>query len=179
MLKDHKKQFHIGVGEGEIGEYCILPGDPARCEKIAAYFDEPYFVGQNREYNIWNGKLAGKTVTACSTGIGGPSTAIAAEELFAAGAKVLIRVGTCGGIDLDHVLKEGTAMQIDLTNKEFRYLLDLVYIGNWVLNSIRGDNRFADYDAVESKLFGLCRNTRLQSLVESWRESWTIKKAEC
>ena len=60
-------------------------------------------------------------------------------------------------------------MQIDLTNKEFRYLLDLVYIGNWVLNSIRGDNRFADYDAVESKLFGLCRNTRLQPLVESWQ----------
>ena len=60
-------------------------------------------------------------------------------------------------------------MQIDLTNKEFRYLLDLVYIGNWVLNSIRGDNRFADYDAIESKLFGLCRGTKLQSLVEKWQ----------
>ena len=60
-------------------------------------------------------------------------------------------------------------MQIDLTNKEFRYLLDLVYIGNWVLNSIRGDNRFADYDAIESKLFGLCRGTKLQSLVENWQ----------
>ena len=60
-------------------------------------------------------------------------------------------------------------MQIDLTNKEFRYLLDLVYIGNWVLNSIRGENRFADYDAIESKLFGLCRGTKLQSLVENWQ----------
>ena len=60
-------------------------------------------------------------------------------------------------------------MQIDLTNKEFRYLLDLVYIGNWVLNSIRGDDRFADYDAIESKLFGLCRGTKLQSLVENWQ----------
>ena len=60
-------------------------------------------------------------------------------------------------------------MQIDLTGKEFRYLLDLVYIGNWVLNSIRGDNRFADYDAIESKLFGLCRGTKLQSLVENWQ----------
>ena len=60
-------------------------------------------------------------------------------------------------------------MQIDLTNKEFRYLLDLVYIGNWVLNSIRGDDRFADYDAIESKLFGLCRGTKMQALVESWQ----------
>ncbi len=60
-------------------------------------------------------------------------------------------------------------MQIDLTTKEFRYLLDLVYIGNWVLNSIRGDSRFADYDAIESKLFGLCRDTKLRSLVEKWQ----------
>lgn len=48
-------------------------------------------------------------------------------------------------------------MQIELSTKEFRRLLDLVYIGNWVLNSNRGDDRFADYDAVESKLFGLCK----------------------
>ena len=46
-------------------------------------------------------------------------------------------------------------MQIDLTSKEFRRLLDLVYIGNWVLNSTRGDDRFADYDNLESKLFAL------------------------
>ena len=44
-------------------------------------------------------------------------------------------------------------MQIELTNKEFRRLLDLVYIGNWVLNSTRGNDRFADYDNVESKIF--------------------------
>ena len=46
-------------------------------------------------------------------------------------------------------------MQIDLTNKEFRRLLDLVYIGNWVLNSTRGTDRFADYDNLESKIFAL------------------------
>ena len=46
-------------------------------------------------------------------------------------------------------------MQINLTSKEFRYLLDLVYIGNWVLNSTRGPDRFADYDNLESKLFAL------------------------
>ena len=46
-------------------------------------------------------------------------------------------------------------MQIELTNKEFRRLLDLVYIGNWVLNSTRGKDRFADYDNLESKIFSL------------------------
>ena len=59
-------------------------------------------------------------------------------------------------------------MHIELTTKEFRRLLDLVYIGNWVLNSIRGDDRFADYDHVESKLFGLCQGTGMQALVEKW-----------
>ena len=59
-------------------------------------------------------------------------------------------------------------MQINLTSKEFRRLLDLVYIGNWVLNSIRGEERFTDYDHVESKLFGLCQGTPMQALVERW-----------
>ena len=59
-------------------------------------------------------------------------------------------------------------MQIDLTTKEFRHLLDLVYIGNWVLNSTRGDDRFREYDDLESKLFGLCRGTKMQILTEDW-----------
>ena len=59
-------------------------------------------------------------------------------------------------------------MHIDLTTKEFRRLLDLVYIGNWILNSTRGDDRFQDYDHVESKLFGLCQGTGMQQLVEKW-----------
>ena len=59
-------------------------------------------------------------------------------------------------------------MQIDLTAKEFRRLLDLVYIGNWSLNSTRGEDRFQDYDALESKLFGLCRNGNMSILTEDW-----------
>ena len=59
-------------------------------------------------------------------------------------------------------------MNIELSSGEFRRLLDLVYIGNWVLNSIRGDARFADYDNVESKLFGLCRGTKMGILTEDW-----------
>ena len=59
-------------------------------------------------------------------------------------------------------------MQIDLTTKEFRHLLDLVYIGNWVLNSLRGDDRFAAYDDLESKLFSLCRQHKMDVLTEVW-----------
>lgn len=60
-------------------------------------------------------------------------------------------------------------MKIDLTAKEFRLLLDMAYIGNWVLNSTRGEDRFQEYDGIESKLFSLCRETPLASLVESWQ----------
>ncbi len=59
-------------------------------------------------------------------------------------------------------------MNIELTTKEFRRLLDLVFIGNWVLNSTRGDDRFEDYDNVESKLFALCKGTPMESLVEDY-----------
>lgn len=59
-------------------------------------------------------------------------------------------------------------MQIELTNKEFRRLLDLVYIGNWILNSTRGEDRFQDYDNIESRLFDLCRNNGMHTLVEDW-----------
>ena len=59
-------------------------------------------------------------------------------------------------------------MNIELTDKQFRRLLDMVYIGNWILNSARGDDRFADYDEVESKLFGLCKSGPMASLTEVW-----------
>ena len=97
----HERQFHIHCARGEVGRYCLLPGDPGRCEKIAAYFDDPVHVVTNREYNTWTGTLLGEKVTVTSTGIGGPSAAIAMEELTAIGADTFVRVGTCGGIRLD------------------------------------------------------------------------------
>ncbi len=123
MLKTNEKQYHIGVCHGQVGEYCILPGDPGRCEQIASYLDSPYHVGMNREYNIWNGYIDGALVTVCSTGIGGPSTAIAAEELYACGARTLIRVGTCGGIALDvcpgDIVVASGAVRQDGTSHEY------------------------------------------------------------
>ena len=100
-MQDTGRQFHIHCVEGDVGRYVILPGDPGRCEAIASHFDNPVHIGMNREYNIYTGYLLGEKVSVCSTGIGGPSAAIAMEELTAIGADTFVRVGTCGGIDLD------------------------------------------------------------------------------
>ncbi|MBE6969945.1 MAG: hypothetical protein E7442_07520 [Ruminococcaceae bacterium] len=60
-------------------------------------------------------------------------------------------------------------MTIELTEKEFRRLLDMVYIGNWILNSCRDNDRFEDYDLLEEKLFALCPEHGMRSLVQRWR----------
>ena len=62
-------------------------------------------------------------------------------------------------------------MQIELTSKEFRTLLDMVYIGNWVLNSTRGEDRFAVYDDLESKLFALARENGMKVLAQDWENT--------
>ena len=98
MLNDEGLAFHLHIKKGDIGKYVLLPGDPGRCEKIAQYFDNPHFVQQNREYVTWTGTLLGEKVSVTSTGIGGPSTAIAVEELSMLGADTFIRVGTSGGM---------------------------------------------------------------------------------
>ncbi len=100
-MQEMDLQFHIRCKKGDVGRYVFLPGDPGRCEAIAAHFDDPVHLGMNREYNIYNGTLLGQKVTVCSTGIGGPSASIAMEELAAIGADTFIRIGTCGGIDMD------------------------------------------------------------------------------
>ena len=100
-MQETNKQYHIQCTEGDVGRYVLLPGDPGRCEKIAQHFDNPVHIGMNREYNIYTGTLLGEKVSVCSTGIGGPSASIAMEELTAIGTDTFIRIGTCGGIDLD------------------------------------------------------------------------------
>ena len=116
-------QYHIGLKEGDIGEYVILPGDPKRCEKIAAYFDDAKLVADRREFTTYTGYLNGVKVSVTSTGIGGPSAAIALEELVKVGGKYFIRVGTCGGMDLevksgDLVIATG-ANRMEGTTKEY------------------------------------------------------------
>ncbi|MBE6600218.1 MAG: uridine phosphorylase [Ruminococcaceae bacterium] len=123
MLDSHAEQFHLKCYPGQLGEYCLLPGDPGRCEKIAKYFDEPEFLSSNREFTIYRGYICGERVCVCSTGIGGPSAAIAVEELAACGVKNFIRIGTCGGIDTkvrpgDIVIATGAVRQ-DGTSHEY------------------------------------------------------------
>ena len=94
-------QYHINMKEGDVGRYVLLPGDPKRCSKIAKYFDAPVLVADNREYVTYTGYLDGVKASVASTGIGGPSAAIAMEELANIGADTFIRVGTCGGMNVD------------------------------------------------------------------------------
>ena len=91
-------QYHIQLQEGDVGRYVLLPGDPGRCEKIAAFFADPQKIAQNREYTTYTGALLGEKVAVVSTGIGCPSAAIAVEELIKIGADTFIRVGTSGGM---------------------------------------------------------------------------------
>ena len=93
-------QYHIQVGPGGVGKYVILPGDPKRCARIAAHFENAEMIADSREFVTYTGYLDGVKVSVTSTGIGGPSASIAMEELVKCGADTFIRVGTCGGIDL-------------------------------------------------------------------------------
>ena len=99
LSMDKELMHHIKCAKGDVGRYVILPGDPGRVEKIAAYLEDARHVTTYREYCTWTGALLGEKVSVCSTGIGGPSAAIAMEELIKCGADTFIRVGTCGGID--------------------------------------------------------------------------------
>lgn len=98
---NNEVRFHLKIKNGDVGRYVILPGDPGRVPKIAAYLDNAVQIAQNREYNIYTGTLLGNKVSVCSTGIGGPSAAIAVEELIDSGADTFIRVGTSGGMELN------------------------------------------------------------------------------
>ena len=116
-------QYHIGVKTGEVGKYVLLPGDPKRCAKIAAHFDNPVLIADNREYVTYTGTLDGVKVSVTSTGIGGPSASIAMEELVKCGADTFIRIGTCGGMDIevkggDVVVATG-AIRMEGTSKEY------------------------------------------------------------
>ncbi|MFU0800940.1 MAG: uridine phosphorylase [Xylanivirga thermophila] len=123
VYSDNELQYHIQCKKGDIGRYVILPGDPGRCEKIAKYFDRPKEIAHNREFVTYTGYLDRQKVSVTSTGIGGPSAAIALEELVRAGADTFIRVGTSGGMDIrvkggDLVIPNG-AIRYDGTGREY------------------------------------------------------------
>ena len=116
-------QYHLQIRPGDVGRYVILPGDPKRCEKIAKHFDNPVLIADSREYVTYTGYLDGEKVSVTSTGIGGPSASIAMEELKLCGADTFVRVGTCGGIDIDvkggDIVVATGAIRMEGTSKEY------------------------------------------------------------
>ena len=117
------KLFHLAFDSTEYtAKFALLAGDPARTDTIALQFDNPKQIAYNREYKVWIAQHHGVDVFICSTGIGGPSAAIAVEELYMAGVRTFLRIGTCGamqpqvkGGDLvivqSAVRQEGTSLQ--------------------------------------------------------------------
>ena len=118
-----QKLYHIDLAPGDVGRYVLLPGDPGRVETIAKYFDNPREMAFHREYRTVTGTLEGVPVSVTSTGIGGPSTAIAVEELHMLGADTFIRVGTCGGMQKDvisgDVVVASAAIRAEGTSQEY------------------------------------------------------------
>jgi uridine phosphorylase len=92
------KQPHLLVEEGDLADIALVPGDPGRVDRIAKHCDDATTVAENREYKLVNATYEGTDLTICSTGIGSPSAAVAAEELHAVGVETLIRVGTTGAL---------------------------------------------------------------------------------
>lgn len=115
--------YHLSLKEEQGARYAILPGDPGRVERIASYLKNPRKEAANREFVTWSGTLGGERVLVTSTGIGGPSASIAMEELSVLGTDTFIRVGTCGGMNLDvlsgDLIIPTGAIRMEGTSKEY------------------------------------------------------------
>lgn len=120
---ENNKQYHLQISSDDIGKYVLLTGDPKRCEKIAEHLTDAKLVADSREYVTYTGFLDNEKVSITSTGIGGASASIAMEELVKCNAHTFVRVGTCGGVDLD--VKGGdlviatSAIRMEGTSKEY------------------------------------------------------------
>ncbi|WP_197463571.1 uridine phosphorylase [Thermococcus peptonophilus] len=116
-------QYHIACKPGDVARYVLLPGDPERVPKISSLWDEAREIAFHREYRTHTGKYRGVPISVTSTGIGGPSTAIAVEELAAIGADTFIRVGSTGaiqpGIEIGDLIIAKAAVRLDGTSKQY------------------------------------------------------------
>ncbi|AFH93423.1 TPA: uridine phosphorylase [Providencia stuartii] len=117
--------FHLGLKKSDLqgATVAIVPGDPNRVEKIARLMDNPVHLASLREFTSWRGELDGKAVIICSTGIGGPSTSIAVEELAQLGIRTFLRIGTTGAIqeniNVGDVLVTTAAVRLDGASQHF------------------------------------------------------------
>lgn len=123
MAYDKTLQKHIRCKEGDVAPYVLIPGDPQRAKRIADTFDTMELIAENREYVVYTGVKDDVRISVCSTGIGGPSAAIAIEELAKVGAHTFIRVGSAGGrredIPVGSVVIVNAAVRGDGTSMEY------------------------------------------------------------
>jgi len=117
------RQYHLEVKPGDVSRYVLLPGDPGRVELIAKFWEKNWKVAQHREYVTYSGYYKNVFITATSTGIGGPATAIAVEELARVGADTFIRVGTTGAltksIEVGDLIISTGAVRLDGTSRHY------------------------------------------------------------
>ncbi len=116
-------QYHLMVKPGDVSRYVLLPGDPGRVRRIAEHWEEKWMVAEHREYLTYSGKYRGVFISATSTGIGAPSTAIAVEELARVGSDTFIRVGTTGAlrreIGVGDIIISTAAVRLEGTSKHY------------------------------------------------------------
>ena len=120
---NEKRMYHIHLTKEQGAGYALLTGDPGRVSQIAGHLDQPAFLAQNREYVTWEGSLHDARVLVISTGIGGPSAAIALEELHKIGVHTILRIGTCGGMQPEilagDLVLASSAVRMDGTSREY------------------------------------------------------------
>jgi len=120
-----KVQYHIHVKPGDVGKYVLLPGDPDRVLRIAKYLDDPKEIAFHREHRTCTGSYKGITISATSTGMGCPSTAIAVEELANVGATHFIRVGSTAalqrGLNIGDLVVSTGSMRLDGSGRYYAH----------------------------------------------------------
>jgi len=157
-MKKEKIQYHILCKKGDVGNYVLLPGDPARVPIIAAHLDNSKKIAQNREFLTYTGFYKGIKISVTSTGVGAPSTSIAVEELANIGANTFIRIGTCGA--MQNWLKPGdiivatAAVRGDGTTREY---IPEEYPAVADFNLVYAMKKAADILNIDRVFFGIIR----------------------
>jgi len=120
---EKREQYHLEVKEGDVAPSVLIPGDPQRVEKISSLWDSTRKVAEHRQFVTHTGKYKGADISACSTGIGGPGTAIVIEELANVGANTFLRVGSCAtlkeDIEIGDIIISTAAVRLDGTSKQY------------------------------------------------------------
>ena len=122
-VTENREQYHLEVKEGDVAKSVLIPGDPQRVKRISAQWDEVREVAEHRQFVTHTGKYKGVDISACSTGIGGPGTAIVVEELANVGVDTFLRVGSTGALkeemELGDIIISTAAVRLEGTSKQY------------------------------------------------------------